>query len=238
MSGAQGGYLNPGWGGQELMYQTPNRGITFGSGGFGGGTFTFGAPNQQPFNWQDDREMLEYNAPQRGIKGKDWDTPELRKPLELGSNRVVGNLFGLGGASAPDIPEKTRCLFVIPITNTPYQLNKPLTIIGYRIKNLSWCPLHVPAFDTSTGFIVLTCAQLANVNSTWGANRTSAIGSWNLSPVSNAGPSFVSEERDYYLNQPTELSRMDFILYDGVGSPTALVTNNAVNLVIEFILPN
>lgn len=231
MSGAQGQNLSRGWPAQEAMFQIlqQRQGDFIMPAAPIKPTFTFG--QSTPFHYP---EQMNVDPPQlggKGIKGKDWDTLELRPAAS-------GNMFGLGGASAPPLIAKTRCLFIIPILNTSYQLNKPITIIGYRIKTLAWSPTNLPSFDANTGFILLSCSQLANVNSTWGSNRSSAIASWNLSPNLNSGPPFVSEEKDVYLNQATELSRLDFVLYNGSGSPITLTTNNAVNLVIEFILPN
>jgi hypothetical protein len=154
-----------------------------------------------------------------------------------GGNDLAGVTFGLGGVTAPIWQKRTRTLNTFLIGGTT-PLARCVTIIGFRIIQLSWSPAAPPTLDGTSGAIFLDCPELSSPESTWLGTSRSMIGAWNLSPLVNAGPSFISKSRDILLNSPTELNRITLLLYNMNGIQVPLTTNNNCNVTIEFILPN
>lgn len=148
------------------------------------------------------------------------------------------NMFGLGGSSAPKLKVKTRSWNVFPV-GKEMQFTNPVIIIGYRIHHLSWSPTAPPTFDPNTGYITMDCPQLANGSSLLGNIQRSVIASWNIFPNTlTPVPMSMAKFTDVMLNEPTELNRVEFQLYNGSGAFIALTPTNAVALGIEFLLPS
>jgi hypothetical protein len=143
--------------------------------------------------------------------------------------------FGLGGMSAPKTRVKTRawCLFNL---YSSIQFTKSIIIVGYRLHQLYWSPSTPPTLDATTGFIFLDCPQLSHPFSLLSNVQRSIIASWQLS--GNTGPNSIAKFKDVMLNEPVELNRLDFTLFNGSGTAITITSSNGVYLALEFLLPN